>query len=73
MDIVCHSVSQRKLCVPKASCNAFKCLLEERMIGENHAKSSMNLIGSRNISIHDDEPLNLDVLERIKHKHIAIS
>ncbi|WP_418346887.1 hypothetical protein [Sporosarcina ureae] len=48
-------------------------MLEGCIIGENLAKSSMNLIGSRNISIHDDEPLNLDVLERIKHQHIAIS
>ncbi len=65
-----HIVSERNLGVPKASREAFKLLQEAGLIEANLAKTLMNMVGFRNIAVHDYQALKLDILEAILEKHI---
>ncbi|MBE1555075.1 type VII toxin-antitoxin system HepT family RNase toxin [Sporosarcina limicola] len=71
IDLAMHIVSERKLGVPKASRDAFRFLQEAKIIEENLAKSLMNMVGFRNIAVHDYQTLDLDILETILKNHIA--
>ena len=65
-----HIVSERKLGVPKASREGFKLLQEAHIIDSSLAKTLMNMVGFRNIAVHDYQALKVDILEAILDKHI---
>lgn len=70
IDLAMHIVSERKLGVPKASREGFKLLQEAGLIDGTLAKSLMNMVGFRNIAVHDYQTLELEILEAILEKHI---
>lgn len=70
IDLAMHMVSERKLGVPKASREAFKLLLDAGLIDNSLARSLMNMVGFRNIAVHDNQKLELDILEAILEKHV---
>ena len=70
IDLAMHVVSERKLGVPKASRESFKMLQEAGLIDATLAKMLMNMVGFRNIAVHDYQALDLDILEAILDKHI---
>lgn len=70
IDLAMHVVSERKLGIPKTSREAFDLLYKANIIEINLAQSLMNIVGFRNIAVHDDKALNLDVLQVILDKHI---
>ncbi len=70
IDLAMHVVSERKLGVPKTSREAFKLLHEAGLIEADLAKTLMNMVGFRNIAVHDYQALELDILESIINKHI---
>lgn len=70
IDLAMHIVSEKKLGVPKASRESFKLLQEAELIDATLAKTLMNMVGFRNIAVHDYQSLELDILEAILEKHI---
>jgi uncharacterized protein YutE (UPF0331/DUF86 family) len=70
IDIAMHLVSEKKLGVPKASREAFRLIQEAGIIDEALAKTLMNMVGFRNIAVHDYQALELDILNAILDKHI---
>lgn len=70
IDLAMHIVSERKLGVPKASREAFKLLLDAGLIENSLAKTLMNMVGFRNIAVHDYQQLDLNILKAILEKHI---
>ena len=70
IDLAMHIVSERKLGVPKASREAFKLLQDASLIDETLAKTLMNMVGFRNIAVHDYQALQLEILQAILDKHI---
>lgn len=70
IDLAMHIVSERKLGVPKASREGFKLLQEAHIIDSSLAKTLMNMVGFRNIAVHDYQALKVDILEAILDKHI---
>lgn len=70
IDLAMHIVSKRKLGVPKSSREAFKLLLNAGLIEKSLANTLMNIVGFRNIAVHDYQTLELDILEAILEKHI---
>ena len=70
IDLAMHIVSERKLGVPKASREAFKLLQDAGLINETLAKTLMNMVGFRNIAVHDYQSLQLEILQAILEKHI---
>lgn len=71
IDIAMHIVSEKKLGVPKSSRDAFKLMQESNLIKESLAKTLMNMVGFRNIAVHDYQALEIDILQAIIEKHIA--
>jgi uncharacterized protein YutE (UPF0331/DUF86 family) len=70
IDMAMHVVSEKKLGVPKTSREAFKLLQLAGLIDEALAKTLMNMVGFRNIAVHDYQALELPILEAILDKHI---
>lgn len=70
IDLAMHIISERKLGVPKASREGFKLLQEAHIIDSSLAKTLMNMVGFRNIAVHDYQALKIDILEAILEKHI---
>ena len=70
IDLSMHIVSERKLGVPKASQEAFKLLQDAGLIDETLAKTLMNMVGFRNIAVHDYQAFQLEILQAILEKHI---
>lgn len=70
IDLAMYIVSDRKLGVPKVSRDAFLLLQDSDLIDETLTKSLINMVGFRNIAVHDYQTLNLEILEAIVEKHI---
>lgn len=71
IDIAMHLVSSNKLGVPKKSREAFQFIVEAEIIEESLGKSLSNMVGFRNVAVHDYQALNLDILEAIIEKHLG--
>ena len=70
IDIAMHIVSERKLGVPKSNRDAFRLLREAGILDGELADRLMKMVGFRNIAVHDDQSLNLAVLQAVLDKHI---
>ena len=71
IDLAMHIVSERKLGVPKTSREAFKVLQENGIIEAKLTQTLMNIVGFRNIAVHDYQALELSILETILEKHVG--
>ena len=71
IDLAMHIVSEKRLGIPKTSREAFQLLQEAQVIDETLAKTLMNMVGFRNIAVHDYQAIQLDILEAILEKHIG--
>lgn len=70
IDIAMHLVSTRKLGVPKASRESFQLLEEAGIIDGHLTKTLKNMVGFRNIAVHDYQALELNILEAVIVKHL---
>ncbi|MFF5996084.1 DUF86 domain-containing protein [Lysinibacillus sp. KU-BSD001] len=66
IDLAMHIVSE----LPKTIREGFKLLQEAGLIDGDLAKTLMNIVGFRNIAVHDYQALELEILEVILEKHI---
>lgn len=71
IDLAMHIVSEKKLGLPKTSREAFKLLQEANIIDERLAKTLMNMVGFRNIAVHDYQTIELDILQAIINQHLG--
>jgi uncharacterized protein YutE (UPF0331/DUF86 family) len=71
IDIAMYIVSVRKLGLPKTSREAFEILQKAGIIEKDLAKTLMNMVGFRNIAVHDYQALELNVLRSIVEKHLS--
>ena len=65
IDIAMHIISIKKLGIPKNSRDAFEVLEHYEIIDKNILDRLKNMIGFRNIAVHNYQKINLEVLERI--------
>ncbi len=70
IDLAMHIVSDLKLGLPKTSREAFKYLEEKEIIDHALAKTLMNVVGFRNIAVHDYQAIDLDILQAIIENHL---
>ncbi|MGM8215983.1 type VII toxin-antitoxin system HepT family RNase toxin [Bacillaceae bacterium W0354] len=71
IDLAMHLVSKHKLGLPKTSRDAFAILYDKGMLEEKLANTLMNMVGFRNIAVHDYQTLDLDILQSIIENHIG--
>lgn len=60
IDIAMYIVSAKKLGIPKSSRDAFEVLFLNEIIDEDLLNKLRNMIGFRNIAVHNYQKLNLD-------------
>lgn len=70
IDLAMHLVSKYKLGLPKMSREAFEILQNEGMINEQLATTLMNMVGFRNIAVHDYQSLDINILQSIIENHV---
>lgn len=70
IDLAMHLISERKLGLPKTSREAFQLLQDANLIEESLAKTLKNMVGFRNIAVHDYQSIELGILQSIIEKHL---
>lgn len=65
IDIAMYIVSIRKLGIPKNSRDAFEVLAHSKIIDSDTFEKLKNMIGFRNIAVHNYQKLNLDILQKV--------
>lgn len=65
IDISMYIVSAKKLGIPKNSRDAFEVLAYNEIINDNILEKLKNMIGFRNIAVHNYQKLNLDILQKV--------
>lgn len=71
IDLAMHLISEKGLGVPKSSRDGFKLLEEAGVLEHDLAKTLMNMVGFRNIAVHDYQALEIEILESILNKHLG--
>lgn len=71
IDLAMHLVSERKLGLPKTNREAFQLLQDANLIEASLAKSLKNMVGFRNIAVHDYQSIELNILQSIIEKNLA--
>ncbi len=65
IDIASHLVKTSKLGIPQESRELFELLEANDVITEVLCKSLQSMVGFRNLSVHDYQELNLDIVRNI--------
>ncbi len=70
IDIAMYLVSAKKLGIPQNSRDAFEVLNHNNIIDDSMLKKLKNMIGFRNIAVHNYQKLNLDILQKVIENHL---
>ena len=70
IDIAMYIVSTRKLGIPQAKKEAFELLYENNLISEEMCTNMKNMIGFRNIAIHDYKQIDEEILKDVIENHL---
>lgn len=70
IDLAMYVVSQRKLGVPQDSRDAFSLLQTAEILPSELAQRMQRMVGFRNVAMHEDTPLNLEVVQSIIAKQL---
>lgn len=65
IDIAMYIVSAKKLGIPQNSRDAFEVLAYNNIIDHDMLEKLKNMIGFRNIAVHNYQKLNLDILQKV--------
>ena len=69
-DIAMYIVSTRKLGIPQTKKEAFKKLEENSIISKKMSENMQNMIGFRNIAVHDYKQIDEEILKDVIEKHL---
>lgn len=70
VDLGMHWVRVRKLGVPQDSRDAFRLLEQAKTIDSDLSSNLQDMVGFRNIAVHDYKKLSLDIVEAIIQKDL---
>ena len=71
IDLAMHLVRKHKLGVPQRTRDAFDMLGGSGLLAEDLASALKNMVGFRNIAIHDYQALNLAIVQSIVERHLT--
>lgn len=69
-DLAAYIVSTRKLGLPQSKRDNFKLLEENKIIDSQTSKNMQNMIGFRNIAVHEYKEIDTEILKNIIEKHL---
>ncbi len=70
IDIAQVVISKKDLSLSSSYKDTFYILTKEKIISPALCKKMQNMVGFRNIAVHDYQKLNLDILKTILKKHL---
>ena len=65
IDLAMHRVRVHRLGVPQESREAFAALAGAGLLDPGLANAMQRMVGFRNIAVHDDQALNLDIVKSV--------
>ena len=71
IDIATHIIKIRNLGLPNSSRELFSLLVNDNVISEVTCTQMQNMVGFRNIAVHDYQNLNLEIVVAIVEKHLG--
>ena len=71
IDIAAHIIRLNNYGIPQTSREVFVILAKNKIISEQISNSMQNMVGFRNLAVHDYQNLNLDIVEAIINKHLT--
>ncbi len=71
IDIATHIIKNRNLGLPNASRELFLILEKSDYISLETSLQMQNMVGFRNIAVHDYQNLNIDIVINIVEKHLV--
>ncbi len=70
IDLAMHVISARKMGIPQNSREAFQILAQHKLISRSLGTRLQNMVGFRNVAVHDYQSLDLDILSKILDLHL---
>jgi uncharacterized protein YutE (UPF0331/DUF86 family) len=70
IDLASYIVKQKQLGMPQGRRDLFNLLVKAKMVDEKLAEHLQNMVGFRNIAVHEYQQLNADILSAILQHHI---
>ena len=71
IDLAMHIVADRNLGVPQDSRDAFRLMEKADLLGAELSERMQNMVGFRNIAIHQYQELDICILHRILDEHLG--
>jgi uncharacterized protein YutE (UPF0331/DUF86 family) len=71
IDLAMHRIAAGRLGIPQNSRDAFDILASAKLISCACAESLKNMVGFRNIAVHDDQRIQLEILTAILTDHLT--
>lgn len=70
IDIGTHLISIHKLGIPQRTREVFEILEQKNIINDELSKKMQNMVGFRNIAVHDYQALNIEIIRSIVEDHL---
>jgi uncharacterized protein YutE (UPF0331/DUF86 family) len=71
IDLAMHRIAVGRLGIPQNSRDAFDILASTKLISSSCAESLKNMVGFRNIAVHDYQRIQLEILTAILSDHLT--
>ncbi|MDP3488168.1 MAG: DUF86 domain-containing protein [Bacillota bacterium] len=71
IDLAMHVVSEQRLGIPQSSRDAFEILRQCSILSDSTATAMKNMVGFRNIAVHDYQAMSLEIVQAIVEGHLG--
>lgn len=71
IDLAMHVVSEQRLGIPQSSRDAFEILRQCNILSDSTATAMKNMVGFRNIAVHDYQAMSLEIVQAIVEGHLG--
>lgn len=71
IDIANRVIKQRSLGIPQHSRDSFVLLEQQQLLSPELSKAMQNMVGLRNVAVHDYQALNLDIVVAVVENHLG--
>jgi len=70
IDLAMHIVSEQHLGIPQSSRDAFEILRKHSLLTDGTAEAMKNMVGFRNVAVHDYQVMSLEIMQAIVEGHL---
>jgi len=71
IDLAMHAIREHRLGIPQDSRDAFDLLARSGLFPQEAATKLRQMVGFRNVAVHDYQALNLDIVREIIRSHLG--